>query len=150
MSKYRFDYSVHDLNDVNIELLERVCDAAMGQNNTSINPLFPNGDTWMIYSPWESQEQFEAENPEAKPCEARRSGISFRNYCGTLELLVKDADGSHVIYNKINGLTKDDLLAEYFREITLVKHLIGQKSQKTFAEESRRMYEDNFKKFCVA
>lgn len=150
MSKNRFDHAVHDIDEVSIDLLSRVCDAAMGQNSTSPNPLFPNGDTWMIYSPWESQEQFDEEHPDAKPYESHRGGISFRNYCGKLELLVENADGGHIIYNKIDGLPKEDLLAEYMREITLVKHLLGQKKTITFKKEKRRMYQDNFDKWRIA
>ena len=89
-------------------------------------------------------------NPDAKPFQSHRGGISFRNYCGTLELLIEDAEGGHIVYNKIDGLSREDLIAEYMHEIKLVKHLLGQKKTSTFEKEKHRMYQDNFDKWRVA
>lgn len=147
---YRFDYAVHDVNAITYRLLDKVCTAAMGDNNTSINPLFPNGDSWMLYSKWHSQEEFDAyaeQHEDVKPYRIRDCSISFRNYCGTLELLVVNEDGNFPLYNKIDGLSRGELIDEYYREIMLVKHLVNRGTCHTFQADMDRMYKDNYEKF---
>ena len=143
---YRIDHAVHDVNDITRELLDKVCDAAMGDDNTSDNFLFPNGDNWLLLCKWKTQEEFDAyakSHDDVKPYHISYGGVSFRNYCGTLELLITDANGNHIIYNKIDGLSRKELLDEYYHEIMLVKHLTDTVKTKTFQKESDRMCKNN-------
>lgn len=61
-----------------------------------------------------------------------KSQVSFRNYCGNLEMLITDINRNFLIYTQIDGLSFDELLEEYYRQFLKVKHLIEKENHKTF------------------
>lgn len=140
----RFDSElvVESLDEVTRELVMRGIERAMGYGNTSHNPFFPSGDDVYIYGT-------EADAPNLLGGGTHRTmwaSISFRNYCGTCELLVKDSKHAHLIYNKINGLSKQALADEYYREICLVKYMIDGVAENVFKEVRRSMFNESVKK----
>lgn len=133
----KYKYRVNSLDLVTRELFEQAINAAMGDDNTSSNPLFPNGDSWYVYGKFVPKE--ESDDGEWH----RVSQVSFRNYCGNCEMLITDVAGNFIIYTKIDGLSRSDLIDEYYREFILVRHLIDSEIKDTFNEEKSRMYKNN-------
>lgn len=134
----RFDSTlvVDSLDEVTRELVMQGIERAMGYGNTSDNLIFPNGDDVYIYGTEVDAPNFFCDGTYR----TMWASISFRNYCGTCELLVKDSKGDHIIYNKIVGLSKDALADEYYHEICLVKHMIDGVAENAFEEVERSMY----------
>ena len=100
--------------------LEYMRDMAVMTMNSGINNFAIIGcssDTYYLYG------------------ESRKSQVSFRNYCGGLEMLITDLDGKFITYNKLDGLSFDDLISEYYRQFLTVKHLIETKVNKTFGND---------------
>lgn len=129
---------VGSLEEVTIELVKAGMERAMGYGNTSDNFLFPNGDDVYIYGTEVDAPKFYGDGTYR----TMWASISFRNYVGSCELLVTDSTGAQLIYNKINGLSKDALAEEYYHEINVVRHLIDGVAENAYEEEQRRMFDD--------
>lgn len=129
---------VNSLDEVTHELVTQGIERAMGYGNTSDNLLFPNGDDVYIYGTEVDAPNFFSDGTYR----TMWASISFRNYCGACELLVKDSKGGHIIYNKIDGLSKEALADEYYHEICLVKHMIDGVAKNEFEDVERSMYRE--------
>jgi len=137
---------VSSLEEVTLELVSNGIERAMSYGNTSDNLLFPNGDDVYIYGTEVDAPNFSGDGTY----KTMRASISFRNYCGRCELLVKDSKGDHLVYNKINGLSKEELAEEYYREILLVSHLIDGVAENAYEDVMREMFEDSKRRIVGA
>lgn len=112
--------------DVTRGQFERCAALAMTEGrNTTGNLLFPAGDDVIVCG----------ECGKGEDCFERRSLVSFRNYCGTLEMLVTDSRGRFIVYTKLDGLPKESVIEEYWHEFELVRHLIGGRIDHAFSQE---------------
>ena len=130
---------VDNIGDVTLDLVIMGMERAMGYGNTSDNLFFPNGDNVYIYGTEVDAPNFSGDGTY----KTMWASISFRNYCGRCELLVKDSKGDHLIYNKINGLSKEELAEEYYHEICVVRHLIDGVAENAYEDVRREMFEDS-------
>jgi len=137
---------VSSLEEVTLELVSNGIERAMSYGNTSDNLLFPNGDDVYIYGTEVDAPNFSGDGTY----KTMWASISFRNYCGRCELLVKDSKGDHLVYNKINGLSKEELAEEYYREILLVSHLIDGVAENAYEDVMREMFEDSKRRIVGA
>ena len=137
---------VDSIEDVTLDLVRRGMERAMEYGNTSDNVFFPNGDDVYIYGTEVDAPKFSGEGTYR----TMWASISFRNYCGRCELLVKDSKGDHLVYNKINGLSKEELAEEYYREILLVSHLIDGVAENAYEDIMREMFEDSKRRIVGA
>ena len=143
-------YMTEDFGELDLQRVKDAMAAAMAQDDTSGHPFFPNGDNWYVYGkPVQRERERYAEGEgfvgTGEFYTDYRPGVSFRNYCGTCELLAVNAEGHHVIYNKVDGLSPDQLAVEYLREIEMMRPFIEGGTTKSFPDEERRMY-DNHRK----
>lgn len=137
---------VDNLQEVTLGLVKRGMERAMGYGNTSNNVFFPNGDDVYIYGTEVDAPNFSGDGTY----KTMWASISFRNYCGRCELLVKDSKGDHLVYNKINGLSKEELAEEYYHEICLVMHLIDGVAENAYEDVRREMFEDSKRRIVGA
>lgn len=135
-----------DLEDVTLELVLRGIERAMSYGNTSDNFLFPNGDDVYIYGTDVDAPKFCGKGTY----ETLWSSISFRNYVGSCELLVKDSAGAQLVYNKIKGLSKEALAEEYYREISVVRHLIDGVAENAFKDKWDEMLKESRRRMIGA
>lgn len=130
---------VDDIEDVTPDLVMKGMERAMGYGNTSDNLFFPSGDPVYIYGTEVDAPKFVGEGMRR----VMWSSISFRNYCGACELLVKDSKGNHLVYNRINGLSKNALAEEYYHEICVVRHMIDGVAENAYKDVQDSMYEES-------
>ena len=130
---------VDGIDEVTLDLVRKGMERAMGYGNTSDNLFFPNGDDVYIYGTEVDAPKFSGDGTY----KTMWSSISFRNYCGKCELLVRDSEGDHLLYNKINGLSKEALAEEYYREICVVRHLIDGVAENAYEDVKREMFKDS-------
>ena len=76
----------------------------------------------------------------------RRSVVSLRNYCGTLEMLVTDAKGRFLVYSKVDGLSPEETVQELFRQFQTVKHLVETETEPSFRK--REISDELFRIWC--
>lgn len=112
-----YEYKKENLNDITFEYMKDMATMTMNSGINNFAIIGCSGDTYFLYG------------------EGRKSQVSFRNYCGSLELLITDKNGNFIIYNKLDGLSFDDLIIEYYKQFLSVKHLINTKIKKTFGDD---------------
>lgn len=103
----------------------------MGAGINSIAPLGFSGDSYYLFG--------ELKNPNTKDW-YRESEVSFRNYCGMLEMMITDSKGKTLIYTKIDGLPVKELISEYYRQFLMVRDLILKAKITTF--DANKLAED--------
>ena len=111
-----FNYKKYNLDDITLDYMKEMAIRAMTSGITEFAVIGCSGDTYYLYG------------------ESRKSQISFRNYSGVLEMLITDLTGEFIIYNKLNGLSFDKLVEEYYRQFLTVKHLINTEIDQTFKD----------------
>ena len=106
---------------------------AMGCGISSVAPLGFSGDTYYMFG-----KMIDAKESEDGKWH-RVSQVTFRNYCGTLEMLITSKNGHFLIYNKLDCLSYDEIIDEYYREFCLVKHLIETEVISTFDKDNIKL-----------
>lgn len=112
-----FDYKKENLDDITLDYMKEMAVRTMSAGITRYAILGCRGDTFFLFG------------------ESRKSEVSFRNYCGFLEILITDLKGNFIIYNKLNGLSFNELIEEYYRQFLVVKDLIEIERTKTFGDD---------------
>lgn len=112
-----FDYKKDNLDDITLDYMKEMAIITMASGITEFAIIGCSGATYYLYG------------------ESRKAEVSFRNYCGTLEMLITDLNGRIIIYNKLNGLPFDELIEEYYRQFLIVKHLIETEVHHTFGDD---------------
>lgn len=141
---YDFSIAKEAIDELSLEHFIECAERAMDYGFTDGWAVFPTGPSVYVLAlddylgTLEISETSDWYLPEkAKPGTA----ISLRNYCGRLELLVTDRAGNHWLYNKINGLPAAEVIAEYWREIELLRPFLGGVAEDSFDASSKRMSE---------
>lgn len=112
-----YAYKKDSLDDITLDYMKEMAIITMNSGINNFAIVGCSGDTYYLYG------------------ESRRAEVSFRNYCGTLELLITDLNGRFIIYNKLDGLSFDDLINEYYKQFLVVKHLIETEVHHTFGDD---------------
>lgn len=112
-----YEYRKDNLDNITLEYMKDMAIMTMNSGINNFAIIGCSGDTYYLYG------------------ESRKAQVSFRNYCGGLEMLITDLDGNFITYNKLDGLSFDDLINEYHRQFLVVRHLIETKVNKTFGND---------------
>jgi hypothetical protein len=112
-----FEYKKDNLDDITLDYMKEMAIIVMNSGIKHFAIVGCSGDTYFLYG------------------ESRKAQVSFRNYFGTLELLITDLNGRFITYNKLDGLSFDDLINEYYRQFLTVKHLINTDIDYTFGDD---------------
>lgn len=115
-----------NLNDITYDHFATAAFAAMAAEYANVGVLgIPTGDDIVVFG---------SEGKENGKF-YRRSVVSLRNYCGTLEMLITDAKGRFLVYSKVDGLSAEDVVKELFRQFQAVKQLVETETEPSFRKK---------------
>jgi len=123
---YNYSFAKQTLDEITIEHMKMAASATMISEITTIAPLGCSGDDYVLFGRFIDTNESEDGNWH------RESLVSFRNYCGRLEMFIADTSGNCIIYTKFDGLEFNALIEEYYRQFCLVKPLICATIKHTF------------------
>lgn len=126
------EFKVNELSEITEDLFKKVIGTTYLSDHNSFAPLGCSGDTFIIHQLDEQK--------------SRPSQVSFRKYCGDVELLITNRNGAFLFYGRYDtslfGLER--LAEEYFKVFNNVKHLILENSEdsKMSEEDLEKMAEE--------